>query len=323
MRYDPLQLAGMISKQLEPVQWLLNKPSRQLAAMADPMTDLMKAITGEEIKKAFDDLSRSFQVAHGWGDLFEQTGKAVLAFARDSERYRVTMLRLGWPPPLEIPVTLGRKLVKLWESEAATEQDISAVIVEFYGSEELERLLRRWRQRRWLSRRMPILDDAVRAHARGEYNLSIPALLPQLEGALGDAFRHVGRLSSRDLERYTDELVRSDGHPTGDSFLAAAREVYLNSILVPFHWGDPLPTLSRHAILHGADTEYGTAENSLRAILLFDYVQAAVRFIGTVGGRAYHRPGCLILARTQTDRVVFSSVSAARQRRRECSICGG
>ena len=34
------------------------------------------------------------------------------------------------------------------------------------------------------------------------------------------------------------------------------------------------PDLSRHAILHGGDTNYGTELNALKVIMLIDYVQA-------------------------------------------------
>ena len=46
-----------------------------------------------------------------------------------------------------------------------------------------------------------------------------------------------------------------------------------STVFVKFQWGDPLSSsLSRHAILHGGDTDYATALNSVKALLLFDFV---------------------------------------------------
>jgi len=58
------------------------------------------------------------------------------------------------------------------------------------------------------------------------------------------------------------------------SYDQAIKTFLFNVILVGFEHGTiPKSFLSRHAILHGADTTYGTVTNSLKSILLFDYLQ--------------------------------------------------
>ena len=51
------------------------------------------------------------------------------------------------------------------------------------------------------------------------------------------------------------------------------KEFVSSEVFTGFEWGSPLTAaLSRNAILHGADTNYGTEINSLKAIVLFDFI---------------------------------------------------
>ncbi|HDX9646726.1 TPA: hypothetical protein ROY02_003029 [Bacillus cereus] len=72
------------------------------------------------------------------------------------------------------------------------------------------------------------------------------------------------------LQQYLETLLVNEGV---FSFDKQIQTFYLNTILVGFEHGEPLQSkLSRNAILHGADVEYGTEENSLKSILIFDYI---------------------------------------------------
>ncbi|PEC09881.1 hypothetical protein CN567_22220 [Bacillus toyonensis] len=72
------------------------------------------------------------------------------------------------------------------------------------------------------------------------------------------------------LQKYLETLLVNDGV---FSFDKQIQTFYLNTILIGFEHGESLKSkLSRNAILHGADLEYGTEENSLKSILIFDYI---------------------------------------------------
>jgi hypothetical protein len=68
----------------------------------------------------------------------------------------------------------------------------------------------------------------------------------------------------------------------GDSerlFGSLLRDYVSTVLLVNFAHGSSLDAdLSRHAILHGADADYGTRRNAMKSIILFDYVQSVLAY---------------------------------------------
>lgn len=231
--------------------------------------------------------------------------KALEQWQNDSERFLKIMLEMRWPPPAHIPVSFVSRVVRLEEAGKLDETRLADALVDFYNTERLRELLEAWGRRKWLADRMPILKAAVEAHIRREYELSVPAILPQVDGLIGDAFGHEGKLYGEVLEDYIKELLAED---RPDSFRDATRAFWLDDVRSPAPLGEEMPELSRHAILHGADTEYAEESKSLRAILLFDRVQDAIQYVATRNGSCYHRPGCGQLGPRKTgNRVVFVS----------------
>lgn len=57
-----------------------------------------------------------------------------------------------------------------------------------------------------------------------------------------------------------------------DLFAPLVRNFVDHFLFAPFEHGDPAPTFSRHAILHGADLTHGTASKSIRALIWVDCV---------------------------------------------------
>ncbi|MFP3489612.1 hypothetical protein R0K20_18625, partial [Staphylococcus sp. SIMBA_130] len=57
------------------------------------------------------------------------------------------------------------------------------------------------------------------------------------------------------------------------SFDQQVEKYYVDTILAEFTRGEEIKSdLSRHAILHGADTDYGTKVNSIKTILVLDTI---------------------------------------------------
>ena len=94
-------------------------------------------------------------------------------------------------------------------------------------------------------------------------------MLIQIEGLLGDYFNHIGRMTGNDVTNYLQSI---DGKYLG-SMYDAVKKYLSDYIYANFEWGSPITSfLSRHAILHGADKNYGTKMNAIKSILLFDFL---------------------------------------------------
>jgi hypothetical protein len=80
---------------------------------------------------------------------------------------------------------------------------------EIFGSEAfLEGLERAWAAGARITRRLPLLRQALAAHRDGKYALSIPVLLAQFEGLVADvAVRPATKFMNADLRAYVERVA--------------------------------------------------------------------------------------------------------------------
>jgi len=175
----------------------------------------------------------------------------------------------------------------------------------------------------WLKARIPILEEVIKAHISGNFWLSVPGILPQIEGVIAYGFKYVGYRFDKKREYYFDLLFKDQ---FSFSKIHKAIKQFMNKIIfIDFgHGSTPKSYLSRHAILHGGDTNYGTAENSLKAILLFNYLQESFGVASSKNGKTYHLIGCPIIYKRQnvTDLKIYRTyLKAEMDKKRPCKKC--
>ncbi len=149
----------------------------------------------------------------------------------------------------------------------------SQLAAETRKSEFEHKLKQLFEQSSVLRRRWPIISQAIKAHRRREYNISIPAILAQVEGIIGDALILNGLIASQGYKLYekkNGKLVEVHGlgvlinrsswqtHPA----LQGVADLFTTQL-----------TGERNHILHGRKTNYGVAKLSVQGLLLL-YVLA-------------------------------------------------
>lgn len=136
-----------------------------------------------------------------------------------------------------------------------------------------------WKANPITATRVPILEEALWAHAEGRFALSIPPFLAQLEGIVLDCVTPPPTASGeRPRQRHTLMKQELERLSANDPLMGSVTSDFVAKIvLAKFDQEHPEPDFSRHAILHGADLKYGTELNSVKAILIFDYVQDLLR----------------------------------------------
>lgn len=146
----------------------------------------------------------------------------------------------------------------------------------YYSSEKIRLIAFEWESNELLKERMSILRNVIMAHNLGMYNVTIPTLLTQLEGVLIDTFNIRGKVDGKIIELLLECLLKDDNNESGFNFDTEIHEYYTKNIIQSFKHGEPIKSgISRNAILHGADKRYGILSNSLKTILLFDYISNA------------------------------------------------
>lgn len=241
------------------------------------------------------------------------------------ERLPAIMVELGWPPVMKLDLPSAVQIVRRYDAEGteAVRQDVSDAILSLYDDDQVRRLLPSWEKQRFLRRRMPILRQVIEAHIAGHYWVSVPALLPQIEGIIPERYgRKKGRRCTfRNLTQELEVLLATRGITFLEGWMGS---FYTKVVLAEFVYGsDPDSSLSRHAILHGHDTSYGTAENSLKAILTFDYLQREMyRLVGSPKGGCYHVVGCPVVDTDRPDLECYDSHALAKASgRKPCKAC--
>jgi len=123
--------------------------------------------------------------------------------------------------------------------------------------------------------RLSIIGDALGAHRNGKYTLSVPVLLAQADGIAHEGlntFLFMGN-PPKNFKKFIATLEPLDPDSTLGILVSPLRSYSAlgkkAGLRVP---GSMTGHSSRHEVLHGTDTAYATKGNSLRAVLLVNYL---------------------------------------------------
>lgn len=221
----------------------------------------------DSMYKAIDDI-RTIK----WEEILNNLTENISKGMKSQEQIYITlMLKAQFPPIKNLSLN---DIIDILEVEQ--EKGIEEAVIELrriidchYTEEKINTLLVKWSKVAWLDRRFTIIEEAIDSHKKGKYFSSVATLLPQIEGIFADGTDHKGDMNIRSKIK----LILDNSDNKLFSFEKEIQSFYLTIVLDKFGHNEPINSiLSRHAILHGGDVNYGTKENSLRCIILFDYL---------------------------------------------------
>ncbi|WP_350253586.1 hypothetical protein [Bacillus halotolerans] len=189
-------------------------------------------------------------------------------------KFKKIIIELGYPPNHDYPIDLLLSIIDAYEDSDLEELKVKVdqIMLNYFDDKEIEEMLMHWESRAVLQKRLPIIRNAIKAHKQQMYFASIPTLLPQLEGLVADCFQHKGSMNSVKMKKYLECFLIEKVTPDSYTFKDILYDYYIQNILVRFEHGKDITSdISRHAILHGGDVNYGKQINSLKLILLFDF----------------------------------------------------
>ncbi|MBL8300273.1 MAG: hypothetical protein JNN30_18205 [Rhodanobacteraceae bacterium] len=178
----------------------------------------------------------------------------------------------GWYLDPELPASAP---AKLREAIEAGDHDAADTALVRYFAEELPTI------RNHLTAKYPkrahIFNRAFDAHVRGEYELSVPVLLAQVDGICWDVTSFL--LFKADNKR--PEIAKYADH--------FAMNAYRHALLAPLLEMHPISAsakarpanfdgLNRHQVLHGESVTYNTEMNSLKVVSLLKYLSWVLHF---------------------------------------------
>jgi len=173
--------------------------------------------------------------------------------------------------------------------------ELVATVVSYYGNnpERTRGILEKAYEHSVFAIRRKLLDEAFEAFLQGMYGVAIPVFLAQSEGALKECLlgktnlfnkNSANKLRKLAKERLTvdelilDEVMYEFSNALGEQFAAGSIHGAQDIVKLENQYG--YRPLSRHAVLHGIDTSYGTKENALKALFVVAVISEIVRLAG-------------------------------------------
>lgn len=261
------RLAEIIRKQME-----IAEKIGMAAELASKVARVGNAAAEQIVRmsKAIQPFLNSSQMAQGLTNI----RNGIIQTEEDIKVFKVAMVEMGYPPHDGMTIKSMRSIAKIYQSDKEELKDnIDEIMKQLFPPSELQSMLLSWEEVEMLNRRLPLLRNVVMAHNIGMYHLVVPSLLSQMEGLLVDIFSIKGRVDGKIQKVMLKHLLLKKEYQSSLSFDEAIHKYYSENILASFTHGESLGTdLSRHAILHGSDTDFGKESISLKVILLFDYL---------------------------------------------------
>lgn len=245
--------------------------------LANKLSELIKP-TGEVVTNV-DNISNTLNRAiknleintiwNQWHDVIEQLNNwkklQLPRFTLDDEYFNnlkkaiVNISKFGWYINYE---TTPRDVFKA-EQLTADEEQLNNLMCEVINYDYMHlksSILNRHQER------IHPLTSAFKAHETGEYYLSIPVFLSQIDGIIHDALNKHFFIKSDNVKKWAQQKEK-DG--ISKMMFAALNEITIfQSSSLPHDRN----SISRHAILHGGNVTYGNELNSFKVLSLLFYL---------------------------------------------------
>ncbi|MEG4343798.1 hypothetical protein QUB70_10980 [Microcoleus sp. A003_D6] len=150
-------------------------------------------------------------------------------------------------------------------------------------NERVNKTLSVWKKCPEISKRLPLIEEAIEAHIGRKFYLSVSALIPQVEGLLRDALQIMAQnidftsMRKEDIRKATcalkDSWKSQDYALPEATFLLESLPDAVSDIYEEYDPTKSVPgKLYRHGVCHGLQTDFNSKKNSIRLILLLDRI---------------------------------------------------
>jgi len=274
--FSILKMPEQFFAPLKNIQAVVEKWNTQMVAlyqtMLQPMERLQKAY-----KKAMEPVREFVEVLNKQIPRYTQAVNQIFIHLKKQDEEEAAMLQeinkelipYGWTFSPSFPTSSIREIYKQVKNKDA--EEVIEIITKYFSNRVCEEIINSICSRPEFSTRSHLIKDAFQAHCEGKYTLSIPVFLAQAEGAFIDHFEN--KLYTTKKKRY---LSKNNPFFKSINIMVESFDEFIRKVLAQSYdikRKIPEGIFARHPILHGRSTDYGTKENSIRAILLLDYVK--------------------------------------------------
>ena len=201
------------------------------------------------------------EMTRGLDEAVEALLRGIEEFPAQAKEGLLAMAKVGWYLDPNMPEATLRRVKD--EIEALSLEEVNAAFANYFRA-ELDRIEASLTANHPV--RANLIASAFKAHRSGSFELAIPVLLAQADGISRDIAGC--QLYNR---KWIGYVRRSALEEIEKAYFAPLTED------IPLWYSEQQrgaghAELNRHAVMHGETVDYGTEENSLKAISLLNYV---------------------------------------------------
>ncbi|NLJ75536.1 MAG: hypothetical protein GX331_11190 [Firmicutes bacterium] len=279
--FEPIQRQMVqVESRLEPIIREIEKNQQMFGAVHaeivekfSPMTTIADRLSvipfakTNRLVELLTELEFDFKkITPNWDNLPRDIEEALLYLAKQgwffpvfNERF-VTLFNFHQIAMEEKPEKLDEKMVDFLEGDL---DNIEKYLIKSYPH------------------RRKIFNSAFKAHRKGDYELAILAFFSQVDGICWDAakYTYFQKRNSKPLIGVHIQTMLLQGYSQG------LTSVLTNNFPISYNHRErgngenSYSGLNRHTVMHGECLDYGTKENSFKAISLLYYVALALEYI--------------------------------------------
>lgn len=187
------------------------------------------------------------------------------SFAEASEENVEDLARMGWTLPLR---ATPKEVREIYDLETTDEVDDYFLNEYRKGSDRYQSLKEHLLSNENLERWRPLIHESFRAFERGDYKITVPALISVLEGLVEDM---TGRLQDSPNPKHAVRHKRQTESGDVKNWIALSIEKFVWEVFEQHSFSGETPDLiNRHWILHGRDHTDWSKVDTLR---LFQAIQ--------------------------------------------------
>ncbi len=245
-------------------------------ALRSPIQNIAEEV-GKVFSEAIQNVGLSFvkSMVEEISKFSEPLREFAIAIRENKEASDV-LYQIGFviSPSMEKPFLV--RLVRIYQ--ANEKNKAIQTVISYYKRGSYRRLkdaIENWNDNPLFLSRMKIIKDALDAHCKKKFTLTIPTLLPIVEGVIHE-FIVQKELSLNAKKK--DDIKKALEHSSLDGRLSfhiyEGLTKYLNEVYQSKDFRGLPPKnkskLNRHVVLHGRQINYCTERNSLRMFLILD-----------------------------------------------------
>jgi hypothetical protein len=201
-----------------------------------------------------------------------QAFTAEISRLADAEREYLEALRnMGWWLPPSVDYRYYRQVGEM--AHKGQRQAVRDYMNDLANSTYFREIVMGWMAIPAFQERKRFLADGLLDHRRGRYRVSIPTLLPHLEGIAAATFEPGTRRTN--VTALLTEALTTERATMSDALVDAVTLLWAP---IPFgNTGLSDRRLNRHLVLHGRSTLYGSQVNSTKVLFAFDLLASVVK----------------------------------------------